>query len=67
MGCMIVAKLALKLGHKCLAVVLLCPKTEISEQERKGIRLITTLPEFIFNILRKRDRAYSQLPELTDH
>jgi pimeloyl-ACP methyl ester carboxylesterase len=58
MGCMIVGNLALKMGEQCLALVLLSPKAEISEKEERGIRLITRLPEFVFNIFRKRDRAY---------
>jgi pimeloyl-ACP methyl ester carboxylesterase len=58
MGCMIVGNLSLKMGDQCLALVLLCPKAEISEKEERGIRLITRLPEFVFNIFRKRDRAY---------
>ena len=58
LGTLIVGRLALKLGEKCLAIVLLCPKAEISCQERKGIQLITKLPEFVFNIFRKWDRAY---------
>ena len=58
LGSLIAGKLALKLGDTCLAIVLLCPKAEISEQERRGIRLITRLPEFVFNIFRKQDRAY---------
>jgi predicted alpha/beta-fold hydrolase len=59
LGTLIVGRLALELGEKCLASVLLCPKAEISKQERRGIQLMTTLPEFVFNIFRKRDRAYS--------
>jgi pimeloyl-ACP methyl ester carboxylesterase len=62
LGCLITGRLALKLGDKCLAAVLLCPKAEISEQEKQGIRLITRLPEFLFNILRRRDRAYLSTP-----
>ena len=58
LGTLIVGRLALKLGEKCLATVLLCPKAEISQQERRGIQLMTKLPEFVFNIFRKRDRAY---------
>ena len=61
LGTLIAGRLALKLGEKCLACVLLCPKAEISKQERKGIQLVTTLPEFVFNIFRKRDRAYKLL------
>jgi pimeloyl-ACP methyl ester carboxylesterase len=58
LGTMITGRLALRLGELCLAVVLLCPKAEISEKEQKGIRLMTNLPEFVFNMFRKRDRAY---------
>jgi pimeloyl-ACP methyl ester carboxylesterase len=58
LGTMITGRLALSLGELCLAVVLLCPKAEISEKEQKGIRLMTNLPEFVFNMFRKRDRAY---------
>ena len=58
LGTLIVGRLALKLGEKCLASVLLCPKAEISCQERKGIQLITKLPEIVFNIFRKWDRVY---------
>jgi pimeloyl-ACP methyl ester carboxylesterase len=58
LGTMITGNLALKMGDRCLAVVLLSPKAEISEKEVKGIRLLTSLPEFVFNIFRKRDRAY---------
>ena len=58
LGTMITGRLALRLGDRCLAVVLLCPKAEISDKERKGIGLMTKLPEFAFNMLRKRDRAY---------
>ena len=61
LGTLIAGRLALKLGEKCLACVLLCPKAEISEQERKGIQLMTKLPEFVFNVFRKRDRAYKFL------
>jgi|SRR5579859_5037278 pimeloyl-ACP methyl ester carboxylesterase len=59
LGTMIAGKVALSLGEQCLAVVLLCPKVEISEKERKAIRLLTNLPEFVFDLLRKRDRAYA--------
>lgn len=58
MGALIVGRLALKLGEKCLACVVLCPKAEITEKERRGIGLMTWLPEFMFNIFRKWDRAY---------
>lgn len=58
LGCLVTGRLALKLGDKCLAAVLLCPKAEISEQEKRGIRLMTRLPEFLFNIFRRRDRVY---------
>lgn len=58
LGTMITGKVALRLGKQCLAVVLLCPKVEITEKERKGIRLLTKLPEFVFDLFRKRDRAY---------
>ena len=58
LGCFIAGTLALRLVDKCLAVVLLCPEAEISQQERNGIRLITSLPEFVFNIFRRRDRSY---------
>ena len=58
LGGLIAGTLALKLGDKCLACVLLCPKAEISEKEKNGIRLMASLPEFMFNIFRKRDRAY---------
>jgi pimeloyl-ACP methyl ester carboxylesterase len=57
LGTMITGRLALRLGEKCLAVVLLCPKAEISEKEQKGIQFITKLPEFVFDLFRKRDRA----------
>jgi pimeloyl-ACP methyl ester carboxylesterase len=57
LGTMIAGRLALKLGDKCLAMVLLCPKAEISAKERKGTRTLTRLPEFVINILRRRDRA----------
>jgi len=58
LGCFIAGTLALRLQDKCLAVVLLCPKAQVSEKEKKGLRLMTSLPEFIFNIFRKRDRRY---------
>jgi pimeloyl-ACP methyl ester carboxylesterase len=57
LGTLIVGRLALKLGDKCLAAILLCPKSEISEKEDKGRQFITKLPEFVFNLFRKRDRA----------
>ena len=57
LGTMIAGRLALRLGEQCLAVVLLCPKAEISEKEQKGIQFITKLPEFVFDLFRKRDRA----------
>jgi pimeloyl-ACP methyl ester carboxylesterase len=57
LGSIIAATLALKLCETCLGLVLLCPKAEISEKERKGILLATCLPEFVFNIFRKRDRV----------
>lgn len=57
LGTMIAGRLALKLGEKCLAVVLLCPKAEISPKEAKATRMVTRLPEFVINILRRRDRA----------
>lgn len=58
LGCLIAGRLAMKLNEKCLGVVLLSPKAEITEKERKGIRLLTRLPELIFNIFRKLDRTY---------
>lgn len=58
LGTLITGRLALKLGEKCLASILLCPKAEISEHERRGIHLMTALPEFVFNIFRKWDRLY---------
>jgi pimeloyl-ACP methyl ester carboxylesterase len=63
LGCFIAGRLALKLEEKCLAVVLLCPKAQISEKEKKGLRFMTTLPEFVFNILRKQDRRYASIFE----
>jgi predicted alpha/beta-fold hydrolase len=59
LGSLIAGSLALKLEDKCLACVLLCPKAKISEKERRGIRFMTRLPEFIFNIFRKWDRMYT--------
>ena len=56
LGTFITGTLALRLRERCVAVVLLCPKGGISDEERKGIRLIVRLPEFVFNIFRKRDR-----------
>jgi pimeloyl-ACP methyl ester carboxylesterase len=58
LGTFIAGKLALNLRDRCVAVVLLCPKAGISEDEKKGIRLISRLPEFVFNIFRKWDRVY---------
>lgn len=58
LGTLIAGRLALKLRERCVAVVLLCPKAGISEDERNVIRLITRLPEFVFNMFRKGDRAY---------
>jgi pimeloyl-ACP methyl ester carboxylesterase len=58
LGTLIAGTLALKLRERCVAVVLLCPKAGISEQEKKGIHLIARLPEFVFNLFRKRDRMY---------
>jgi pimeloyl-ACP methyl ester carboxylesterase len=58
LGTLIAGRLALKLGEKCLATILLCPKAEISRQERRGMQLMTTLPECVFNIFRKWDRKY---------
>jgi pimeloyl-ACP methyl ester carboxylesterase len=57
LGCFMAGKLALKLGDSCLAMVLLGPKAQISEQEVRGRRILTSLPEFVFNIFRKLDRA----------
>jgi pimeloyl-ACP methyl ester carboxylesterase len=61
LGTMIAGNLALKLGERCLAMVLLSPKAEISEKEVRGIHILSSLPEFIFNIFRKLDRAYCPL------
>ena len=58
MGCMIAPKVAMKMGDECLAMVLLCPRAQITAEEDRGRRIIAMLPEFIFNILRKLDRAY---------
>jgi pimeloyl-ACP methyl ester carboxylesterase len=58
LGCMVTGTLALKMGDQCLAMVLLCPKAEITEKEERGRRFLAGLPEFMFNIFRKRDRAY---------
>lgn len=58
LGSLIAGTLALKLGDKCLACILLCPKAEISHKAKNGISLMTRLPEFMFNIFRKWDRAY---------
>ena len=59
MGCMITGNLALKLGEQCLAMVLLCPRAEITEKEEQGIRIIARLPEFVYNIFRKLDRRFA--------
>jgi pimeloyl-ACP methyl ester carboxylesterase len=58
MGCMVVAKVVLKMGERCLAMVMLCPRAKITAEEDRGRRIIARLPEFVFNILRKLDRAY---------
>jgi pimeloyl-ACP methyl ester carboxylesterase len=58
LGTLVAGTLAMKLGDKCLAVVLLCPKAEISEHEGRVIRMLTRMPEFLWNFFRKRDRAY---------
>jgi len=58
LGTLIAGRLALNLRDRCVAVVLLCAKAGISEEEKKGIQLISRLPEFVFNIFRKRDRMY---------
>jgi pimeloyl-ACP methyl ester carboxylesterase len=61
LGTILVGKLAVLYGEKCLAAVLLCPKAGISEKEPKGIQFITRLPESVFNFFRWRDRAYSSI------
>lgn len=61
LGTMIAGRLAVSLGDKCLAVVLLCPKAEISVKEEKGTRMLVKIPEFVINLLRRRDRAYPHL------
>lgn len=58
LGTLIAGTLALKLGDKCLVCVLLCPKAEISEKERNGIKLMAKSPEFMLNISQKWDREY---------
>ena len=66
LGSIIAGTLALRVRGRCVAVVLLCPKAGISDEEKKGIRLIARLPEFVFNIFRKFDRAYgSNIHRLT--
>jgi len=57
LGCMMSGRLASKLGETCLAVVLLCPKAEITEKEERGRKLLH-LPETVLNVLRKFDRMY---------
>ena len=61
MGATIVATLARRLGNRCLAQLLLCPRAEISDKERTAVRLLAALPEFLFNVFRKRDRMYSRV------
>jgi pimeloyl-ACP methyl ester carboxylesterase len=58
LGSVIAGRVAMELGTKCLALVLLCPKAEISEKERKGTRLLTRMPQFLVDYLRLRDRTY---------
>jgi len=66
LGALIAGTLALRLRERCVATVLLCPKAGISQEERKVIRFITRLPEFAFNLLRKRDRVYGPHYTSTD-
>jgi alpha/beta hydrolase fold len=58
MGTLVAGSLAGKLGERCLGLVLLCPKAVLSDKEKKTIKVVTSLPEFVFNIFRRQDRMY---------
>jgi pimeloyl-ACP methyl ester carboxylesterase len=58
LGTLLVGRLALVYGEKCLASVLLSPRALISEGEIKFWHYFSKMPQFIFDFMRWRDRAY---------
>lgn len=56
MGCVLAAKLANRLGIRCIGMVAITPVAELDEKTQKLQRLLPYVPGFVFDVLRALDR-----------
>lgn len=58
-GCLLGIKATLQLvktTNSIKSLILISPKASLSEKERKGIKSLRRIPDFLFNFMRRRDR-----------
>lgn len=56
MGTILAAKLANRLGIRCIGVVAITPLAELDEKAQKSLKLLPYLPGFVFDCMRTFDR-----------